>query len=1004
MMENRVLFNTEIEFSKIIACKTLIVLLGMACGAITAWALEPSALLRNEVLTTWTTEQGLPQNFVTSLAQTSDGFLWVGTMNGLVRFDGVHFRGFSQDGPPELQGFIGALVKDGEDGLWIVTASSLFHYERHRFVPILFEQRSRYRIESLARSNDGELWLYFEGRLERTHADKLVAAPLPDDVHRLSDMAESSDGSLWIADRENVFRMRGRATVAKYKLPDCHLVHADRFGNVWAGDGHHLFHFAGSGFTQVKDPGLGNFVSVTIDSHHRLWMASGGLHGLSRRSGDELETLTEADGLASNDVRTILEDRNGDFWLGTIAGLQRLHQGIFTSYSTLAKLAGNRSQTESIFEQKDGSIWAGTLEGGVMRWKAGHWQRFGKAQGLSPGQVRGFIDNGSIPAIAIADYGIFEQRAGRFTKMPLIPYGYVSTPVISGDGSVWFRIDNRGLFRLKKGKLTEFGSKDGLSGKPLSSLTVDREGTLWAGDVAGLQRWNGQRFERALSTYEPVLCVAWPKDGMAVGTFNGVLLRNGTNGAGRMLTQNEGLPGNLVQDILSDDQNNLWIVTASAIARITRELWTAYADGRISRVNPEIFTEADGLTSRYILPLNQITAIRSHDGRLWFATIKGPAVIDPHLPDARPAQAVVDSIVVDNQHYLAGDLAIGPGRHRITFAYTSPATIAPEQTRFHYRLMGWDHDWVDAGTSREVSYTGLPPGRYRFEVVAFNREGGSSRLPAQAQIQLQPFFWQTRLFLILATFVVMGVVVEVTRRFTRRRAERLSLRFQERAAERERIAHQIHDTVIQDLIGATLQLELIGFEVTDRPAASRRLLVTLAERMRETIARSRNMVSNLHSTAVAQYSLVEVLQHSEAEFRSGPMPIFDLLATGEAREVHPLVRDEVYRICREALANSFRHANATYVTVEVNFLPDTLEVEISDDGKGMTKELLLHGRPGHFGLRGMQAHAQRIGATLLIESEPGQGTNVILRVKTYNSFWRRNGKRTFRVGDNTAAS
>ncbi|HMD19740.1 MAG TPA: two-component regulator propeller domain-containing protein [Alloacidobacterium sp.] len=960
--------------------------------------------LRDEVLTTWTTEQGLPQNFVTSLAQTPDGFLWVGTMNGLVRFDGLHFRGFSQDGPPELQGFIAALVKDGGDGLWIVTASSLFHYEHQRFVPILFGQRAHYRIETLARSNDGELWLYFEGGLQHTHADKLESASLPEGAHRFSDIAESRDGTLWMTDRENIFRTRGGSIIAKYSVPDCRLIYADRFGEVWAGDGHHLFHFDGNAFQDVKDPGLGNFISVMVDSHHRLWMASGGLHGLSRKTGDENEVLTDANGLASNDVRTILEDRNGDFWLGTIAGLQRLHHGIFTSYSAVDKQAGGRSQTESIFEQKDGSVWAGTLEGGVVQWKSGHWRRFGKAQGLSPGQVRGFFEHGKTPAIAIADYGIFEWSGNKFTKMPSIPHGYVTTPVVAGDGSVWFRIESQGLFRLKEGRPEQLGAEVGLTGKQLWSLGVDARRMPWVGDAAGVQHWNGERFEHVLATSAPPLCVAWPANGIAVGTLNGLLVRNGGSGSGRMLTQNEGLPGNTVLDILDDGAGNLWIVTASAIARIAREQWTAYAEGRVGRVDPEIFTEADGLKSRYVLPLNEVTAMRAHDGRLWFATIEGPAVVDPHLLAAEPAQAVIDSIVVDDQHHLASDLTVGPGRHRITFTYTSPATVAPEQTRFRYRLSGWDRDWVDAGSSREVSYTGLPPRKYRFEVVARNREGGSSELPAQAQIILKPFFWQTKWFLILAVCLAVGIVVEITRRFTRRRAERLSMRFQERVAERERIAHQIHDTVIQDLIGATLQVELLGFQISDHPETSQQSLTSLAERMRETIARSRNMVSNLHSTAVTQYSLVEVLRHAEAEFRSGPLPIFDLVSKGEPRQVHPLIRDEVYRICREALANAFRHADAEYVTVEVRFLPDALEVEISDDGQGMSEELLKHGRAGHFGLRGMQAHAQRIDAALSIESEPGQGTNVILRVKTRNSFWRRNGKRRFRTGDDTDTS
>jgi len=978
---------------------TIIALIGFICGACHALAIASLPPLQRDVLTTWTTEQGLPQNFITSLAQTSDGFLWVGTMNGLVRFDGLHFRGFAQDGPVELQGLISALVRDGGDGLWILTSSSLFHYEHQRFVPILFEQRARYRIEALARSNNGELWVYLEGKLEHTYGDKLRVDALPDGVRKLSDMAESRDGTLWIADRENIFRVHEGAAVARYSLPGGQMVDADRFGDVWAGDGHQLFRFDGSGFRRIRNPGLGNFVSVMVDSHHCLWMASGGLHGLSRKSGNATQTLTAADGVASDDVRTILEDNNGDIWLGTIAGLQRLHQGVFTSYSAVDKLGGKPSQTESIFEQNDGSIWAGTLEGGVVQWKSGHWRRFGRAQGLSPGQVRGFFEHGATPAIAISDYGIFEWRGKRFKKMSSIPHGYVTTPVAAGDGSLWFRIEHQGLYRLKNGELTRFGTGEGLTGKQLWSLAVDPRGMPWVGDAAELQQWNGRRFDRVVATPGPALCIAWPKDGLAVGTLNGLLLRAGTSGSGRTLTQNEGLPGNMVLDVVDDDQGNLWVVTARAIARLAREQWTAFAEGRIPRVDAEVFTETDGLKSRYVLPLNEVTAIRAHDGRLWFATIGGPAVVDPHLPAVQPARAVIDSILVDDQHHLPSDLTVSPGRHRVTFTYTSPAAIAPEQVHFRCRLVGWDRGWVDAGNAREVSYTGLPPGAYTFEVTATNREGGSNESAAAVKMKLNPFFWQTKWFLVLAICIAAGVIVEITRRFTRRRAERLSLRFQERVAERERIAHQIHDTVIQDLIGATLQLELIGFQVADQPEASRQSLTSLATRMRETIARSRNMVSNLHSTAIAHYNLVEVLRHAEAEFRTGSLPMFDLVWTGETRHIQPLIRDEVHRICREALANAFRHSGAEYVTVEIRFLPGMLEVEISDDGLGMAEEILKHGRAGHFGLRGMQAHAQRIGATLSIESERGQGTNVILRVKTRKSLWRRNGNRSFKMGD-----
>ena len=357
--------------------------------------------------------------------------------------------------------------------------------------------------------------------------------------------------------------------------------------------------------------------------------------------------------------------------------------------------------------------------------------------------------------------------------------------------------------------------------------------------------------------------------------------------------------------------------------------------------------------------------------------------------------AILDSIVVDDREQPASNIVVAPGQHRITFVYTTPPVAAPEQLTFRYRLLGWDKDWIDAGSAREVSYTALRPGSYTFEVMAVNREGSFSSSPAAVVVRLRPFFWQTTWFLVLAICVAASLLIEITRRRTRLSAERMSLRLQERMAERERIAYEIHDTVIQDMTGATLQLELLGFHIGDQPEKAVELQELLARRMRETVTRSRNMVRNLHSTAVMQYSLVEVLRHAEAEFRLAELPEFELTSVGEARPVNPLVRDEVFRICREALANAFRHASARMVRVTVRFLPKVLEVEISDDGEGMDDETLLHGRPGHFGLPGIRAHAQRIGATIAIESSRGTGTRIVLRIAARGPrrLWWRSGPR-----------
>jgi signal transduction histidine kinase/ligand-binding sensor domain-containing protein len=950
--------------------------------------------LRSEVLSTWTTAQGLPQNFVTSLVQTPDGFLWVGTLSGLVRFDGLHFRAFGGDSPPELQEDILKLARDNEDGVWIATITGLFHYAHGRFRAIPIPGSSHAHIETLARARDGGVWIISENKLMRTHGDTLQQESLPVDAHAPRSIFESKNGTLWIADGKHIWAEQPDHSIGRYDSSGTQILYGTDTGDIYAGDGHKLFHLEGGTFKLMPHPGLNNFVDVMVDHRGSLWMASGGLHGLSRKLGARAEVMTVDDGLASNDVRVIFEDKDRDVWVGTISGLQRFHHGIFTAYRVGDDHAGGRSQTDAVFEQKNGTVWAGTLEGGVTEFKNGRRKSYGRAQGLPAGQVRGFAEYGASPAIAISDYGIFERQGARFARIPSIPHGYVNTPVSTADGSLWFSVLRRGLFRLKDGMVSSVNIGEPRANNSILYLSTDKQGELWAGTSSQLSRWNGASFEPVVNTMQPVVSVAWPDHGLAVATMHGLVLwvtnASGRNfsGAGRTLTQDQGLPASLVLDVLSDADENLWVATSRGIACISRAQWTGFAEGKLGHIIPQVFDEADGLKSSNVLPLNQVTATTSRDGRIWFATVGGLAVVNPHPPDPI-AQAVLDSIQVDDRQIVAEATTIAAGRHRITFTYTAPSDTAPEHIRFRYRLVGWDRDWIDAGTERAVSYTGLTPGTYTFQVIAINRDGAPSKTAASAVIRLKPFFWQTSWFLALLLCVVIGIAVELTRRKTRLRAERLSLRFQERAAERERIAYQIHDTVIQDMIGVAFQLELLGFQLMDQPETATDSLTVLANRVRGSIARNRNMVSSLHSTAVVEYSLIEVLRHAEAEFRLSELPEFELTSEGEARPIDPLVRDEVYRICREALSNAFRHGYAQHVSVKIHFLADSFEVIVTDDGQGIDEVTLREGREGHFGLRGMHAHAKRVGATLSIDSQLGRGTKITLYVKTTKPIWRR---------------
>lgn len=483
----------------------------------------PGLPLRQYVFSSWTVDQGLPQNFIRAIAQTSDGFLWVGTMNGLARFDGVQFRGFSKDGPPELQDNISGLEPDSGGGLWVATATGLFHYRQQQFTAIPLLGETHYRIEAMARGQDGEVWIYANGKLARTQNDVLRTREIPPRMNTLRAMAESVDRTLWMADGESIFALRsGGGAAARYALPGTDMVYEDDFGDVLAGDRHRLFRLEGKTFARVRNAGLGNFVSVLVDSRRQLWMASGGLHGLSRRSDRGIETLTTSDGLASDDVRVVFEDRSHDIWVGTISGLQRLHRGVFTTYSAASVAPGEPNELDAVFEQKDGSLWAGTLEGGAAQWTNGRWRVFGPSSGLPAGQVRGFAEDEKTPAIAVSDYGIFARRKNRFSRLPAIPRGYIDTPVRTADGSLWFGVQRRGLFRLKGTQIFHPGRSDGLPDGAIWFLTADARGVLWVGDGNQLLRWNQGRFDTVLTSSSPILnVVPQPSGGFVLGTLHG---------------------------------------------------------------------------------------------------------------------------------------------------------------------------------------------------------------------------------------------------------------------------------------------------------------------------------------------------------------------------------------------------------------------------------------------------------------------------------------------------
>jgi signal transduction histidine kinase/ligand-binding sensor domain-containing protein len=950
---------------------------GLSCSKICSGQSD----LRHQTIGTWTIEQGLPQNFVTALDQTPDGFLWVGTMGGLARFDGLNFRTNFPGDPPALHSSITNIGHDGAGQLWVGTASGLLREDRGSFHLVTLPDPGSPHVEHMAVSHDGGVWVDTGQHLWKLNADEKTLQRIDYGEKRIRSMVEDADGTLWLVDDDSVIAVRRTGVRYRFPLPNAGVVAAGADGNIYAGDGHHLFRFSASGFKLVPGTALDEFVDVVVAHDGALWLASGGLQGIARVDAKGMQRLGINEGLASNDARALLEDRSGGMWVGTIAGLQRLHQGTFTPYGGSDGLPPPTAQYDAIFAAASGKVWTGTLQHGIARLEGGHWHTYDTAQGLRRGQVRGFADDGTaMPLVAIADYGLFRWNGHRYAAIAGVPSGYVTAPMRSRDGSVWFSVLRNGVFRLLNKSLVRYAAPEGLTDTTVWSLLEDSAGTLYAGSHSGLFRFDGKQWSRIYpDLHSTVVALRISSRGeLLTGTTAGLQILKG--GQWQTLGRAQGLPADSVIDIQEDADGSLWLANPVGICRVTRVQIDAFLAHKSATVATELYTERDGLPSRDLLPMSDTLTARAPDGRLWLATTRGPAV-GVWRPEPAP-RAIVDSVSNDGVVQPQGDVHIAPGRHRVTFSFTAPSFSAPEQLRFRYRLVGWDTGWIEAGKIREVSYAGLPPGTYRFEVKAIGRGDIEGPIADGSMVDLRPFFWQTRAFLLGVLVLLIAMVGELTRRGTMLRARSAARRFEERSAERERIAYEIHDTVIQDLIGATLYLEIAEMELSAGAVDPQRQLGGLAARLRETVSRSRNMVASLHTSAQPQHGLLEALRLSEAEFRMSQRPLFTLTQRGQPGQMDPLLHDEVYRICREAIANAFRHSRAEHIRVDVDFQPHGLLVEIADDGIGMDREMQHNGRIGHFGLPAMRAHSERVGGHLEIESSPGGGTVVRLLIRT----------------------
>ena len=704
-------------------------------------------------LDTWTSRDGLPQNSVNVILQTRDGYLWLGTEEGLVRFDGVRFTVYSSRTVPAFrQNTVETLVETADGDLWIGTADGLLR--RHG------EEFTAYRkkdglpddsITALAITRDGKLWIGTEtGGLAGLSDDRIFTASdrasgLPD--NRIISLAPAGDGSLWIGLPSGLARLQaGRLTsyaVAEGAEPRrINSIRESKDGTLWAASSRGLIHVVGDrvAASWTSRDGLPESVLGVLleDRNGSVWVGAGGATaagGLARMHGGRIERFGSAQGLPPDaHVISLFEDREGSLWIGTVGkGLLRYRPAAVRTYSHLDGLTNDYVHT--VLEAPDGTVWVGTRGGGVNAIRNGVFAgAVTEKNGLPSDFVTslGPAADGSL-WVGTVGGGIARITGGTARRLPPaagLPTAGVRAVLEDRAGALWIGTSGDGLARYENGAVRNFRTRDGLAGDDVDAICEDRDGALWVGTKTGLSRWRNGAWttyrERNGLSSEAVRSLRADADGtLWIGTSGGGLIRL-RDGRFSVVTARNGLFDDVIFTILDDERGNLWMSCNRGIFRVARRDLENFFAGKQAVVASKSYGEADGMKSAECNGSFQPSGWRSRDGGLWFSTIQGVAVIRPGAirANAHEPPVIIERVLVDGRERpLDASLVIAPGSRSLQLDFTGLSFLAPDKMQFRYQLEGFDAAWVEAGTRRVAYYTNLPPRSYRFRVIAANADG-----------------------------------------------------------------------------------------------------------------------------------------------------------------------------------------------------------------------------------------------------------------------------------------